>query len=184
MTEAITMTTAIEFLSMPATEERTELVRGEIVRESPAGWRHGCVGLDLASEMRAHVRARGLGRVVAADTGFWIGKDPDTVRAPDCAFVSRERAASVTDDQSFAALAPDLIAEVLSPSDRAGKVREKIADWLAAGTRVALVVDPLREAIFVHRANAPVEILAVGDVLRLEDVLPGFALPLADLFAR
>ena len=81
-------------------------------------------------------------------------------------------------------IAPDLIAEVLSPSDRLSVVREKIADWLAAGTVVALIVDPVHEAVFVHRANTPVEILAGDDVFRADNVLPGFELALADLFAN
>ncbi len=177
------MLTAEQYQALPGSDGTSELVRGEFVRGPSPGWWHGRLASNLDARVRSFVDAHRLGVTFGAETGFLLQRNPDTVRAPDFAFVSASRAAPFAKHPGYAPIAPDLIAEVLSPSDRLSVVREKIADWLAAGTVVALIVDPVHEAVFVHRANAPVEILATGDVFRAHDVLPGFELALADLFA-
>lgn len=110
------------------------------------------------------------------DTGFLIGRNPDTVRAPDVAFVASDRAAAV--ESGYVPFAPDLAVEIASPGDRPGEVLEKVADWLAAGTRLVWVIDHERELAQVHRADGSVELVRRGDELRGEGVLPGFTCPL------
>ncbi len=177
------MLTAEEYQALPEIDGPSELVRGEVVRDPWRGAQHGLLTSHICGRIASFAEDRKLGVSFGAGTGFLLHRNPDTVRAPDFAFVAAVRAAPFARYSGYAPIAPDLIAEVLSPSDRLSVVRAKIADWLAAGTTVALVVDPIHEAVFVHRADASVEILAGDDVFRAEDVLPGFALALNDLFA-
>src|SRR5213592_630960 len=128
------------------------------------------------------VHHQGLGLVFGQGTGFKIGSDPDTVRAPDVAFVARERV-GVIRERGYAELAPDLLAEILSPDDRPGEVLAKVADWLAAGTKLVWVLDPDRVEVRVHRRDGSLAILHESDSLDGEDVLPGFNCPVRQVFA-
>ena len=167
--------TAEELLHLNLPNKRTELVRGVLVVREPAGYQHGEVAMRLAAAMYAHVEAHGLGRVFAAETGFTLARKPDTVRAPDVAFISNARLPDPP-PRGFAELAPDLAVEVLSPDDRPGEVLTKVGDWLMAGARLVWIVDPVRITARVYRADGGESILAETDVLRGEDVLPGFEL--------
>jgi len=144
----------------------------------PAGYRHGEVALALALAIGKHVETHQAGRVLAAETGFKLTADPDTVRAPDVAFIHRDRVPRPA-PSGFAELAPDLVVEVLSPDDRPGEVLAKVADWLSAGSHVVWVVDPIREVARVYRADGTEQIVAIGGDLSGEDVLPGFSCPLS-----
>jgi Uma2 family endonuclease len=150
-----------------------------IIRE-PAGYQHGDVAMRLGAAMHAHAEAHDLGRVFAAETGFTLARKPDTVRAPDVAFISNERLPDPP-PRGFAEMAPDLAVEVLSPDDRAGEVLDKVADWLKAGTPLVWVVDPLRATARVYRADGSESLLGESDVLQGEDVLPGFTCAIATL---
>src|SRR2546421_1687947 len=134
--------TAEDLLKANIPEKRTELVRGRLVIREPAGWRHGAVTMNLALHLGQHVELTGAGQLLAAETGFTLFRSPDTVRAPDIAFVRRERIP--TDATAFPELAPDLVVEVLSPDDRPGETLAKIGDWLEAGVQIVWVVDPER----------------------------------------
>lgn len=112
--------------------------------------------------------------VFAQDTGFKIGSDPDTVRAPDVAFVARERMGLIG-ERGYAEMAPDLLAEILSPVDRPADVLAKVADWLGAGTRLVWVIDPERSEARVYRRDGSLAILREHDSLDGEDVLPEFS---------
>ena len=170
----------LERLSVPG--KQLELVRGQlIVREPPGTW-HGGVQTTLSSLVDGHVRPRGLGRVFGQDTGFKLRSNPDTVRAPDLAFIARERIPLVP-RRGYAELAPDLVAEILSPDDRPGEVLAKIGDWLDAGTKLVWVLDPEREEARVHRQDGTISLLASDGSLDGEDVLPGFACPLREVYA-
>ncbi|HYC53056.1 MAG TPA: Uma2 family endonuclease, partial [Gemmatimonadaceae bacterium] len=114
------------------------------------------------------------------DTGFRIARDPDTVRAPDAAFLDVERSKRIT-RRGYADVAPNLVVEVLSPDDRPAEVLERIADWLNAGVELAWVVDPERLEVRVHRADGSLALLKDGDTLDGEDVLPGFTCVVRDL---
>ena len=163
--------------------KRTELVGGGLVVMAPAGGRHGQVAHTLALFIGVHVRNRNLGRVFAAETGFVLRRDPDTVRPPDVAFVAGGRLGAEETPAGFLELAPDLAVEVVSPGDAAGAIRDKVRDWLDAGTRLVWVVWPRTRSVDVHRPGRPAETLRDGDVLEGGSVLEDFAVPVRDLFA-
>lgn len=166
--------TAEELLRLNLPDKRTELVRGVLLVREPAGYQHGHVAMRLGAAMHRHAEINGLGRVFAAETGFTIARQPDTVRAPDVSFISSGRLPHPP-PRGFAELAPDLAVEVLSPDDRPGDVLEKIADWLKAGTRLVWVVDPVRHTARVYRADGTEAMVEQNGILHGEDVLPGFA---------
>jgi Uma2 family endonuclease len=172
--------TADQLLRLNIPDKRTELIRGALVVREPAGHRHGEVAAVLAHALVDYVRPRGLGRVYGAETGFILATDPDTVRAPDAAFVRRERLPE-PDREGYATIAPDLAVEVLSPGDRPGEVLAKVADWLGAGTALVWVVDPSRQLARVYRADGSEETIGADGALAGEDVLPGFSVRLASL---
>jgi Uma2 family endonuclease len=120
------------------------------------------------------------GRLLAAETGFVLSTNPDTVRAPDVAFVRNERIPDPL-PRGYARFAPDLVVEVLSPDDRPGEVLEKVADWLNARTRIVWVIDPERRTGRVQRPDGTDALLNESDALDGEDVLPGFSYRLAEV---
>ena len=168
------MMTADELLRLKLPAARTELVRGQLVVREPAGYRHGAVAARLLLAIGGFAEAHGLGTVFTAETGFRLRADPDTVRAPDVAFVRRERLPEPP-PRGYAALAPDLVVEVLSPDDRPREVLDKVSDWLESGTTLVWVVDPERRAARVYRIDGSVDELGEADLLLGEAVLPGFA---------
>ena len=133
--------TAEELLYLTEPDKQTELLRGTLIVREPPGYQHGVVALKVARLIANHVHDHGLGTVVAAETGFKLFSNPDTVRAPDAAFIRQGRAPEPALD-GYPALAPDLVVEVVSPSDRAGEVQAKVSDWLTAGSRLVWVIDP------------------------------------------
>lgn len=159
---------------------RHELVRGELRRMSNAGWWHGLVAMRLGARMQLHADTHRLGAVFAAETGFLLERNPDTVRSPDVAFVQGSRIPRQRSRGYFDG-APDLAVEVTSPNDTPSAIDEKAHAWLAGGTRLVWVVDPETRGVRVHRPGSVVD-LAPTDELRGEDVLPGFELPIAALF--
>ena len=165
--------TAEELLHLRLPDKQLELVAGVLVVREPAGFTHGRIVMDLARRLADHVAADRLGQVYAAETGFTLARRPDTVRAPDIAFIAKERIPSPS-PAGFAELAPDLVVEVLSPDDRPGEVLAKVADWLRAGTRLVWVIDPARRLARVYRGDGSASSLGPDDALDGEDVVPGF----------
>jgi Uma2 family endonuclease len=179
--ESVTLMTADELLELHLPDKSTELVRGQlIVREPPSSY-HGELAAKLAVLVGSFVYAHELGSVFAQDTGFKIASNPDTVRAPDLAYVSRARSSAVG-RRGYAAIAPDLVIEILSPGDRPGEVLAKVADWIDAGVRLVWVIDPHRAEAHVHRTDGSLEIVDADGALDGEDVLPGFTCELAKVF--
>ena len=176
--------TVEEFADLPDDGMRHELVEGELRTMPPAGFEHGSVAADLLIKVGSFVHAQKLGVVLAAETGFVLRRGPDILRAPDVAFVQADRVPPRQERQKFAELAPDLVAEVTSPYDRVGEVNGKVAQWLDAGVRLVWVVDPETRVVVAHRPDGVAHLLREGDVLDGEDVLPGFRLPLSELFER
>lgn len=174
--------TAEELLQTEIRGKWTELVRGQLRVSEPPGTRHGLIANRLAFRITQHAYANALGDVFSQDTGFQIASDPDTVRAPDVAFLSHERMSAVR-VRGYARITPDLAAEVLSPGDTPAEVLEKIADWLRAGTRLVWVIDMERQVARAHRADGSIELVPNDGSLEGEDVLPGFSCRLAELFA-
>jgi Uma2 family endonuclease len=175
--------TADELLRMPDDGFRYELVRGELRRMCPAGYDHGSVAMQIGSLLHQWVVQHGLGRAFAAETGFVLERNPDTVRAPDAAFVRRERLAAVGQRPGYFPGHPDLAVEVVSPGDTRAEVEGKAVAWLAAGTLAVVVADPARRTVSVWRSPDRVVTLRDDDTLDLDDVVPGWAPPVADLFA-
>ena len=168
---------------LAAEGKRTELVRGDLVVMAPAGGRHGHIAHRLSLFIGNHVLEGGLGRVFAAETGFLIGRDPDTVRAPDVAFVAAGRLGDGEPPSGFLELAPDLAVEVVSPSDSPAAVGGKVQDWLEAGTPLVWVVYPDSRSVTVYRQTGQPEELSETDVLPGAPALPEFAVAVRDLFA-
>ncbi len=174
--------TAEELFRLPQDGWRYALFRGELQRMTPAGFRHGTVIVNITVPLGHHVKTHRLGVVCGAETGFVLERNPDTVLAPDVAFVRRERIPASGLPATFWEGPPDLAVEVTSPGDARPEVAEKTASWLSAGTRVVWVVDPGRESVTVHEPDAPPRRLAVPEVLPGAPLLPAFRLPLADVF--
>jgi Uma2 family endonuclease len=170
-----------ELLQAPRDGQKYERVDGEM-RVSPAGARHGGVIVRLTVRLGAFVLERKLGHVFESSTGFrWPGRKadrPDNVRCPDLSFVATGRFAGEREPEGFAALAPDLAVEVLSPRDRRGDVLEKVGEYLDAGTRLVWVIDPQTRTATAYRSLNEVRVLSEADALDGADVLPGFSCPL------
>jgi Uma2 family endonuclease len=173
--------TADELLRSQPRDKRSELIRGRLIVREPAGARHGLVAAEIARRMGNHTHDTGLGYTYAAETGFKIETDPDTVRAPDVAFVSRERT-TAPGPEGFFDIAPDLAVEVLSHDDRPGAVLAKVGDWINAGCRLVWVVDTEKRVGRIYRADGSESLLDRDGVLDGEDVLPGLSIPIAELF--
>lgn len=174
--------TADDLWRMPADGQRHELVRGELRTMAPAGGGHGVLAMRLGSRLCVHVEREQLGVVLAADTGFFIQRSPDTVRAPDVAFVAQGRIPPDGIPAKFVPFAPDLAVEVVWPGDTLVEVEEEVQDWLDAGTKLVWVVNPKRRTVAVHRASADPRVLRAEDDLAGEDVVPGFSLRVGELF--
>lgn len=175
--------TADEILHLPDDGFRYELVKGDVRKMTPAGFDHGAIVANLTAPLQQHVKSHGLGVVCGAETGFKLSSDPDTVRAPDVAFVRRERIPGSGRPTGFWPGPPDLAVEVLSPSDTIFAIDEKVAAWLAAGAAGVWVVNPSRRTVTIHRADGTARILSEAETLEADDVVPGFSLPLTELFA-
>lgn len=175
--------TADELLTWPDDGFRYELVRGELRRMSPASHKHGRMSINFTLPLGQYVRENDLGTVYAAETGFRVATDPDTVLAPDAAFVRRERVEAVGDTDGFWPGAPDLAVEVVSRHDLYTEVEEKVIDWLEAGARMVVVINPRRRTVSVYRSLTDIAILTEQDTLHGADVVPGWQLPLHDIFA-
>jgi Uma2 family endonuclease len=182
MTTQVQSMTAEDLLRMPDDGFRYELVSGRLRKMSPAGHKHGRIIVNITTPLDQHVRANKLGAVYAAETGFKISTDPDTVRAPDVAFVSRQRVDEVGDVEGYWPGAPDLVVEVISPGDIYSDVEEKVFDWLEAGTRMVVVVNPRKSIITVYRSLAEITALTETETLDGSDVVPGWKMSVKDIF--
>jgi Uma2 family endonuclease len=138
--------------------------------------------MNISTPLDQYVRAHRLGTVYAAETGFQLASDPDMVRAPDGAFVRRERAEAVGAGAGYWPGAPDLTVEVISPNDIYAEVEEKIFDWLSAGTRMVIVVNPRRRVVTVYRSLTDIVVLTERDTLDGDDVVSGWTMPVAEIF--
>ncbi|HEY7060049.1 MAG TPA: Uma2 family endonuclease [Chloroflexota bacterium] len=173
--------TAEELLALPDDGQRHELVRAVLITMSPPGEEHVWLAANLIIFLGHHVRSAGLGRVYT-DLGCKLESDPDTVRAPDVAFIKQERLTGPP-QPGYRLDAPDLIVEVVSPNDRYSEVDEKVATWLAHGTSMVLVVNPRWRTMLIHRPGLPPRLLTENDVLDGEDVVPGWRLPVREIFS-
>ena len=150
---------------------------------APAGFTHGTVAGNVFASLHHHVKTNNLGTVTAAETGFLLETNPDHVRAPDAAFVRRERVEAAGLVRGYWPGPPDLAVEVVSPNDRYTEVAEKVEDWLSAGTRMVIVADPRRRVATVHLPGKEPRTHTAQDTLDGGEVVPGWTMPVADIFA-
>jgi Uma2 family endonuclease len=175
--------TAEELLRMPRDGWRYELVEGELRRMPPPGFQHGTTAGEISGRLFQHVHANNLGVVPAAETGYKLRSNPDTVRAPDVSFVSRERLSELSfDEEGYFPGAPDFLIEVVSSSDSFADVQEKVYLWLAAGAKLVVVILPRKRTCFVYRPGQGVLRLGPADTLDASDAVPGWTLNLAEIF--
>jgi Uma2 family endonuclease len=175
--------TADQLWRMPDDGMRRELVRGQLRVMTPAGAEHGRVALKIGALLLIHASQQDVGVAFAAETGFVLAHDPDTVRAPDAAFVSRQRAEQVGRTVRFWPGAPDFAAEVVSPDDTFREVEEKALHWLQAGTMAVLVLDPARQTATVYRGRGEARVHRGDETLDLSDAVPGWRVRVDELFA-
>jgi Uma2 family endonuclease len=177
---AKTLLTADELEQMPDDDSvQIELDEGEIVTMPPAGEDHGHVEGEFFSCLHAFVKKNRLGRVYMGDTGFRL--NDLTVRAPDVAFVRRERVEALR-SQGFARGAPDLAVEIRSESESFRQLVRKVKQYLATGCQVVLVVNREPQQIDVFRADGSERTLTAKDILKIPELLPGFSVKVGDLF--
>jgi len=159
-----------------------ELVKGELREMPPGGEEHGYRGMRLPGHLVAYVYAHSLGEVSLAETGVLLERGPDSLRAPDMGFIARDR---LPDEPSpnWSEIVPDLVIEVVSPNDTWSEVTDKVQQWLAAGVRVAWVVDNRARTVTICQAAQPWVTLTETETLDGGDVVPGFVLPVAQIFA-
>ena len=175
--------TADELFQRPQDNQRYELIKGELIEMSPAGPRHGRIANIIAFLLTRHVQEKKLGVVYAAETGFKLSQNPDTVRAADAAFVAQNRVPAEGEPEGYWAIAPDLVVEVVSPSDTATRVQAKITDWLTAGCRLVWVIYPDTQTVMEYRSPAEARLLTGQERLTGGNVLPGFSCSINQLFA-
>ena len=184
MSTEVQLMTADELLALPRGEFRYELVNGELKKMSPAGQKHGRIIVRLTEPLAKHVRDHKLGQVYAAETGFKLKSNPDTVRAADIAFVRKERLELLGETESYWPGAPDLAVEVNSPSDTVREVEKKVMEWLEFGSRSVWVVSSKLHTVTVYRSLTEIVVLTENDTLDGGDIVPGFKISIADIFSE
>lgn len=185
MSTEVQLMTAVELLTMPDDGSCYELIKGELTKVSPPpGHEHGLVTMNIAGPLYNYVKNKSLGKVYAAETGFLLEQSPDTVRAADVAFVRRERIERAGPIKGYWLGAPDLAVEVVSPSDMVGRIEEKVAEWLKAGTALLWVVSPRLHTVTIYRSLTDVITLTERDHLDGGIVVPGFTVAVVDIFAE
>ncbi len=180
MISRIGRVTADDLLAMKDDGHRYELVMGQLQKMSPAGSGHGRIADRISRRLGDHVERNDLGHTFAAETGFRIAANPDTVRAPDAAFVSHQSLAAVKDTAGYLPLAPELVVEVVSPTDTFSEVEAKAASWLTAGTQIVVVADPSTSTLRAYRNSDTIDVLHADDVFDAGEVVPGWVLSVRD----
>ena len=160
-----------------------DLIQGELVPMPPPepSFDHGVATMSLSARVSIFVEDNDLGLCFAAETRFVIEYDPDTAIGPDFAFLAKERVPSPR-PKGFGRMAPDLILEVRSPSDREAKAVEKMERWIRAGVRLGWELDMKTRVLTVYRPNETTRTIDINGTIDGEDVLPGFTLPMRRLF--
>ena len=176
--------TAEELMELPHGEGfRYELINGELEKTMSAGFPHGRITMRLAGPLSGFIWDHDLGEAFAAETGFQVAFGPDTVLAPDIAFITKERLEQIGETEHFWPAAPDLVVEVLSPSDRPSKVNKKTSLWLGYGAKQVWIVNPKNRTVTVYRSPSDTTTFSGSDYLEAQDLLPGFRLSLDRIFS-
>ena len=182
MSTTTKLMTADELLRLPRGRFRYELVKGELRTMSPGGSEHGAIIMNLSLPLAQHVKANRLGVAFGAETGFKIASNPDTVIAPDIAFIGRTRIPATGLPKAYWPGAPDLAVEVMSPGDTIKEVEEKTAKWFAAGGRAVWVINPKKRSVTLYRSMTDMTVLSEHDDIDGQSVVPGFRCRVAEIF--
>jgi Uma2 family endonuclease len=174
--------TAEELMELPDDGFRYELINGELEKMPSPGPPHGRIAFRLSFYLGQFFMDRGLGEGFANDTGFKLTSNPDTVLAPDFAFVTSEHYAEKSKTVGYWPGPPDLAVEVLSPSDRPSKVKQKISRWFSFGTKQLWIVDPKHSTVTIYRSPSDTTTFSGSDYLEAQDLFPGFRLSLDKIF--
>ncbi|MBI4339076.1 MAG: Uma2 family endonuclease [Chloroflexi bacterium] len=160
---------------------RLELVHGELIDLPPTTLEHSHIALKIGAKILLFVEQHDLGTAGVGEPGFTLARNPDTVRAPDVVFVSKERLPKEP-GRAFLELAPDLVVEVVSPSNSAPYIQAKVEDWLSAGVRLVWVVYPDTRSVVVYNSQREAKVLTAQETLQGDPVLPGFSCKVSELF--
>ncbi len=182
MSATTKLMTAEELIMLPRGRMRYELVKGELIEMSPSGHKHGRIVMNIGAPLTVFVKTHNLGAVYGAETGFKLVVNPDTVRAPDVAFVSREQIERIGDPEGYWPGAPDLAIEILSPGDRVVEVEKKVKEYLEAGARMVCAVSQKLRNVTVYRSLTEINVLTENDTFDGEDVVPGFSIAVKEIF--
>ena len=184
MTTDLDPVTAQQLAEMPQDGKRYELIQGKLHMMSPSRNEHGRITVRLTWRIAQHVEREDLGVVFAAETGFLLQTNPDTVRAPDLAFVTKARQTAAGSVEGYWPGAPDLAVEVVSPNDSFSEVEEKTLAWLAAGARVVWIVDPRQRHVTVYRDRDDIVVLDRDATLAAPDLFPGWQVRVGEIFEQ
>ena len=177
-----TLLTAAEFFRLYNHKDgRYELVDGEVVEMAPVNEQHGDTAFNISGAFFVYSRETGTGRG-SVETGYRLQRDPDTVRGPDVSFNLRLRQPGETANAGFVHGAPDIAVEVISPSNTTREIERKVREYLAAGSQRVWVVYTSSRNVLVHRAGGATITYSGDEVITDEELLPGFSLPLSDIF--
>ena len=181
-TQKTKLLTADDLLRLYSQGIRGELVRGELHRTMPTGREHGELVVNVGFLLGTFVRPRRLGVLFGSDSGIWLERDPDTVREPDIGFISAARAPSGVRVKGYSEEVPDLVVEVVSPSDSAREANERALMWKGFEVRLVWMVFPDTRTVDVYGEDGSVTTLGEGDELDGGDVLPGFSCAVREIF--
>ena len=182
MSTSTALMTADELLELPRGQHRYELINGELKTMSPASHDHGRIAMRIGATLAEFVWRNNLGEAYAAETGFLLTSNPDTVLAPDAAFISEEHARRGRDRKGYWPGPPDIAVEVLSPSETGPKARKKIEEWLGYGTKQVWIVNPKKQTLTVHWASGESKTFSSEEIFEADELLRGFSVAVADIF--
>lgn len=182
MSTILPLMTAEQLSELPDDGHRYDLLRGELIKMSPAGRVHGRIAAIFCRAFDNFVVEHNLGETYAAETGFLLSTDPDTVLAPDVSFICGERLPEIAGVTGFIPIPPDLVVEVISPSDRYTQVEDNVIEWLDAGTKVVITLNPRKCLARIYRSPKDIVTLTVADTLELPEIVPGWSVAVSDLF--
>jgi Uma2 family endonuclease len=174
--------TAEQYWALPDDGRRTELVRGRVVTMPSPGFEHGELCINIGFLIKQFLLTNPVGRIIGNDSGIVTERGPDTVRGPDLTYYSFAKVPASQSPKGYPTVPPELAIEVKSPSDRWNNLTLKAGELLNAGVMVVCIVDPDRTQAQVHRADEPVQTLKGDALLEFADVLPGFSVPVRQLF--
>ena len=176
------LVTVDELLEMPKIDCRYELVRGELRSRPFVRFRQAQIATKMCMHIYRYAKASGLGKVYPSGTGFTLAMEPDHVRAPGVSFVRQARVDAAGNGEGFFPGPPDVAFEVVSPDDLYMDLDEKVADYLETGTLAVIVVNPRRRTVKVHRPASATVKLSEADTLEIDDVVPGWSMPVKEMF--